>query len=569
MNPAAAMLGGGNPLARGNNTAAQYRGRTDGKALPMLMWAAGGAALLLVFVVMGLMVSSGSSPEPQQVAEVEQPAVPQPQPSPRPESQRTTSLTQLEPTTTSAAPEAAADPTPPVTPPATPPQPSTSSAKAVPPVIETPEDIYKLAQKSVVKIDIFSDSNNPRIGLGSGFIIDTEQRLIVTNYHVVSDAAKADIVFDDGTRFGIEGYVLVEPASDLAVLKANGLPPYAQALQLAAEGDPNPGSQVFSIGHPNDYKLTMRSGLISSVANTTELPEDAQMFLRGEGTSRKDNRWIQHEAEIFGGNSGGPLLNKHGLVLGINTWKDESINGHFALHCKSLWQMLKRPMDRVEPLVKYQQTGKEPIDKLARMFDMNALRSLFTRLELNNWTPQSEEDFEGYSILALAVTVMAMADFDADDPRTRAWLTQLNEFFTKLRRVKWLEDADRMEKLNGFAQEVLKDATNGQGVLMIMKVQTGAIGPGYQLMHGHVGDRRVVVRLIDPTVQVQGMGYFLVPGVIVGTDVVLGADATVVIASQPIHIGQYAPQPRSLPRQPPKPKAPPPRLSPPDAPTSP
>jgi len=533
------------------------RARSGEKSLPIVMWGAGGAAVLLVVATLMFMVGRGSSPNPQPVALANGKPATTPEPR-RSESPRTTSHTPREPTSQPTDPAMMAGVEQPAITPPSPASPSGSSTRPSPPRIESPEDIYKLAKCSVVKIDVFSDTFNPRTGLGSGFIIDTERRFIATNYHVVSDAAKADIVFDDGTRFDIEGYVLVEPEMDLAVLKAKGLPPYAQALQLASDLDPNPGSQVYSIGHPKDYKLTMRSGLISSVANTEELPEDAQLFLKAEGTTRKDNRWIQHEAEIFGGNSGGPLLNQHGLVLGINTWKDESINGHFALHSKALAQLLKRPIERVEPLTKYRQRETTPIDKLARLFDMETIRSLFTRLELNNWSPQSREDYEGYSILAVALTMMSMAEFDAEDPRTQAWLAQLKEFYAKLKKENWHQNSDRSKKLNTYAQGVLEEATTGHGVLMVMRVGQTVVGPGVYMMHGHVDGRRVMVRLLNLEQRLPPTGYFLVPGVIVGTAVMYNEEATVVVTAEPIFIGS----PTSPPRPDSRPQTQPPRTEP-------
>jgi len=544
------------------------RARSSDNSIPIMMWCAGGAAVLLVVATLMFMVGRGSSPDPKIAQTDAQPAASQDVQPPTPPS--TPSLTQLQQAATSADPAVMGEPAPTTTPPAGTVPVSTSGSRPVPPRIESPEDIYKLAKCSVVKIDVFSNTFNPRSGLGSGFIIDTQRRLVATNYHVVSTAAKADIVFDDGTRFGIEGYVLVEPEMDLAVLKANGLPSYAQALQLASDADPNPGSQVYSIGHPNDYKLTMRSGLISSVANTSELPEDAQMFLRGEGTSRSDNRWIQHEAEIFGGNSGGPLLDKHGVVLGINTWKDESINGHFALHCKALSQLLKRPMDRVEPLTKYQQRDTPPADRLARMIDVNALRSLFTRLELNDWTPQNAEDYDSFGILGLALTVLEMAEFDPEDPRAQAWRAQVSEFLDKMQKVDWLSDQSRVDKINGYAEAALEEPTRGQGVFFIMDVQTGAIGPNFYLMHGVVGKTRVVVRLLDPTFRPgPAMGKYLVPGVVVGGDVVNNQPAPVILSARPIFLAGRGQPPRRPPVTAPPKRTPPPRLSPPKPPTSP
>lgn len=466
------------------------------KSVPIWMWLGSGAALVLVAVVAVLMMGGGDDPGGQDTAQAQRPQPREPQGPPLNTQPLMPSLTRLDDAS----------------------RPTSQRPGAAPVVVESPEDIYKLAKSSVVKIDVFSDNWNPRSGLGSGFIIDTQQRLIVTNYHVICEAAKADILFDDGTRFGIEGYVLVEPRSDLAILKANGLPPYAQALELAPSADPNPGSQVYAIGHPHDYKLTMRSGLISSVADTTELPEDAQFFLESEGTDRSDNRWIQHEAEIYGGNSGGPLLNKHGQVLGVNTWKDESINGYFALHSKILSQLLKRPTGSVEPLVRYQKRETRTANRVVRQFDMNVLRGLFNRLELSEWMPESEEDYEAFSMLAVALTVMGAANFDSDDPRGQAWQAQLDEFFKKLDAVEWTGNVERWESLNRWTHEVFDEPTTGQGffvVAQLSRVSKRRDGLAMGATARIAGTQRFFeIQLLEPTSDVEENGIYLVPGVI-------------------------------------------------------
>ncbi|MBL9122972.1 MAG: trypsin-like peptidase domain-containing protein, partial [Planctomycetaceae bacterium] len=85
------------------------------------------------------------------------------------------------------------------------------------------EDIIAYVEHGIVKIDVYDEYNN-RHGLGSGFVID-DSGLIATNYHVIDDAVKAEVQFNDGIRYGVEGYVALRPESDLAVLKLNGTPP--------------------------------------------------------------------------------------------------------------------------------------------------------------------------------------------------------------------------------------------------------------------------------------------------------------------------------------------------------
>ena len=92
------------------------------------------------------------------------------------------------------------------------------------------EDIIAYIEHGIVKIDVYDEFNN-RQGLGSGFVID-KSGLVATNYHVLADAVKADVLFSDGVRYGIEGYVALRPESDLAIVKLNGTPVNMRSLDL-------------------------------------------------------------------------------------------------------------------------------------------------------------------------------------------------------------------------------------------------------------------------------------------------------------------------------------------------
>ncbi len=111
------------------------------------------------------------------------------------------------------------------------PHPQNEIAETAKPLPGAPlEDVVAYVKHGIVKIET-SDSFNNRRGLGSGFVIDPSG-LVATNYHVVSDAAKADVVFNDGTRFGVEGYTAIDRSSDLAIIKLNGVPADVKALEL-------------------------------------------------------------------------------------------------------------------------------------------------------------------------------------------------------------------------------------------------------------------------------------------------------------------------------------------------
>lgn len=142
---------------------------------------------------------------------------------------------------------------------------------------------------------------------GSGVILDAQGH-IVTNFHVVDKAAKLEIIFADGTKAASAASVVgVDPYNDLAVLKIDGpVPAYAELGDSAAL---QPGEPVAAIGSPlGEFRGSVTVGVVSAVNRTLDVNRGQSL----EGL-------IQTDAAINHGNSGGPLVNLAGQVVGINT----------------------------------------------------------------------------------------------------------------------------------------------------------------------------------------------------------------------------------------------------------
>ena len=133
--------------------------------------------------------------------------------------------------------------------------------------------MVKYVQHAIVMIDVHQDTWNLSQGQGSGFIIDKKNLLVATNYHVVSTAVKVDVLFHNGVRFGVLGYMAVRPEYDLAILKLNGSPKQIAELQLHTRDDPDVQSQVFAIGHPKGFQFVVTRGHINAVLSTRQLPQ--------------------------------------------------------------------------------------------------------------------------------------------------------------------------------------------------------------------------------------------------------------------------------------------------------
>jgi S1-C subfamily serine protease len=169
--------------------------------------------------------------------------------------------------------------------------------------------VYRAVSPSLVFIQVEKESSDrhSQSGIGSGVIVN-EAGDILTSLHVVADAVKIEVTFADGTQSLAE--VLVEqPDHDIAVLRA--FQPPSQIVP-AVLGNPNTlaiGDEAYVIGHPLGLAGSMSAGIISGFGRSFQ-PVDSDQLLED---------LIQIDAAVNPGNSGGPLLNRYGQVVGIVT----------------------------------------------------------------------------------------------------------------------------------------------------------------------------------------------------------------------------------------------------------
>ncbi|MFN0245002.1 MAG: S1C family serine protease [Planctomycetota bacterium] len=175
-------------------------------------------------------------------------------------------------------------------------------------------ELFRRSSPSVVNIDTLAQRRDrfrmralefPQ-GSGSGFVWD-ERGYIVTNFHVIQGADRAIVTLQDQKQYDAE-LVGFEPDYDLAVLKINAPGSQLTALPLGTSKDLMVGQKVFAIGNPFGLDHTLTTGVISGLSRVIT-----------SVSGRDIESVIQTDAAVNPGNSGGPLLDSSGRLIGVNT----------------------------------------------------------------------------------------------------------------------------------------------------------------------------------------------------------------------------------------------------------
>lgn len=180
-------------------------------------------------------------------------------------------------------------------------------------------DLFEKSDDGVVKVSVRKSVELPTgRSLGSGFVYDVSGH-IITNNHVVEDSQKTTVTFLDGTSYNAK-VIGTDPYTDLAVIKVDVNPSLLHPLPIGDSSALRVGDQVAAIGNPFGLSGSMTSGIVSQLGRLLSTPGTASFSIPDV---------IQTDAAVNPGNSGGPLLNMKGQVIGITT-AIQSGTGEFA-----------------------------------------------------------------------------------------------------------------------------------------------------------------------------------------------------------------------------------------------
>src|SRR3954452_24098462 len=180
--------------------------------------------------------------------------------------------------------------------------------------------IYKLTHRGVVEVKVSSQSSDPFGGSrnqtaeGSGFVYVTEGR-VITNQHVVDNAKSVRVTFWNGKTYRAT-VVCTDPSTDLAVLDVQAPSSVLFPLTVGDSSKVEVGDNVVAIGAPFGLAETVTAGIVSALHREMTSPNNFSI-----------DDSIQTDAAINHGNSGGPLLDEQGHVIGVNAQIESDSGG--------------------------------------------------------------------------------------------------------------------------------------------------------------------------------------------------------------------------------------------------
>ena len=250
-------------------------------------------------------------------------------------------------------------------------------------------DIYKKVAPAVVMISTKSIQSvngwfqQETEGMGSGFIINTDG-YILTNYHVINGAKEVTVTLSDGQEV-TASVVNYDSDKDIAMIKLNGNVEVPGVVELGNSDALQPGEEVVAIGNPLSKELssTLTKGIVSALNRSVETQSGVNTNL------------IQTDAAINSGNSGGPLINTKGEVIGLNTLK--ASNGAEGIGFAIPINDIKEKIDSLSKPILNLGVSIRVIDE-AMSKQLNMEEGLYI-VEVNEFSPAEKSGLRGGDLI--------------------------------------------------------------------------------------------------------------------------------------------------------------------------
>lgn len=200
----------------------------------------------------------------------------------------------------------------------------------------------EVVEPSVVRIDVLLNGGS---GSGSGFVVNAQEQLVVTNRHVMEGALKATVVFEGSSeKYNVTHFREPDVARDICVIKIDCPVEKLRSIALAKK-IPRKGEDLVAFGAPLGLDFTATKGIMSATRSGKDLGELI-------GVVGHTGTWVQHSVPISPGNSGGPLVNMQGEVVAVNTMiLLEGQNLNFAISSLDVAEVVaqRTPLKELRP----------------------------------------------------------------------------------------------------------------------------------------------------------------------------------------------------------------------------
>jgi len=352
--------------------------------------------------------------------------------------------------------------------------------------------------EAIVKFEV-PVAGGARMQYGCGFLIDGRGWIATSNHVVASATTAAQVSFADGTTSGLAGVVATSAEHDLAIVKLERPPAELRILDISYQDTPRLGSQVFAFGHPYNADFSLSKGIVSRVLTTADLLSGSPQQVVAAMKAPQDLVWIQHDAKISPGNSGGPLLDDEGRVIGVNTFLNVKAELGYASHVKYLRELVATASDPLRPLPPAERVadalgeGHAQVRPGQVVVSAGRMKALFEAGRAFAWTPQGPEQYQTLADLAklmtLAKHLQAIPQAVRAPPEAvRNLVGFADQLFLQIRGAGW--GPDQSKAINQYAVDRVDKA--GEGAMLFTTV-VGSVRNTLLLLEIQGTGKRVLV----------------------------------------------------------------------------